>query len=538
MNTTATILALGERLPAVARAVALAAALIVVSALCGCMTLDRNTPRTPSSALNPTESRLTSLGQTWAGIAPEDAALSAFRLLPSSLEAFAARVAAIDAAERTLDLQYYIFHTDDTGLFLVDRLVTAADRGVRVRILVDDMYTHGIEKNLAAFDAHPNIELRIFNPWTQRSGALVRGIEFLFSPRLNHRMHNKLFIADGTVAILGGRNLADEYFDLNPEFEFRDLDVAAVGPIVSEANHLFDEFWNGPDAIPVTGLKPKPDVDAMLVEGRTRLIAHREHMKESAYAVAVKGTEFVQQLRTKSVSWVFAHGHVLGDPPVKAKGGDEGREAPTLTAQLRDDFYSAKRELLISSPYFVPGKAATARLGELDAGGVDVRILTNSLAANDVPIAHANYAKYRKGLLRGGVEVFELRKRAATDASKRSQRGYGSVNASLHAKTFVIDRERVFIGSLNLDPRSVVINTEVGALIDSPDLASSVAGSITTLMGPEWSYGLALTEDGKLIWIGKDANGAETRLTTDPDTSWWDRFKTGLIGLLPLEGQS
>src|SRR5688572_30215908 len=194
--------------------------MFVAAWLGGCVTLDRDTPRSPSIALTAAEAKATTLGQTWTALAPDDPNQSAFRALPNGLEAFAARVALIDAAERTLDLQYYIFHTDDTGLFIIDRLLAAADRGVRVRILVDDMYTHGIEKGLAAFDAHPNVELRIFNPWTQRSGAFVRAIEFLFSPRLNHRMHNKLFIADGVAVILGGRNLADEYFDLNPEFEF------------------------------------------------------------------------------------------------------------------------------------------------------------------------------------------------------------------------------------------------------------------------------------------------------------------------------
>jgi putative cardiolipin synthase len=528
-------------LPDLAAWLAVTAVSIAVSiALGGCVTLDRDTPRTPSSALGEAETTSTTLGQAWATMAPADPELSAFRLLPASLEAFAARVALIDAAERTLDLQYYIFHADETGLFLIDRLMAAADRGVRVRILVDDMYTHGIEKGLAAFDAHPNIELRIFNPWSQRSGSLVRGLEFIASPRLNHRMHNKMFIADGSVAILGGRNLADEYFHLNPEFEYRDLDVAAVGPIVREANGLFDEFWNCSDAIPVTGFKPRPDVDAMLKEGTARLLLHREHMKTTAYADAVRATEFVQQLKTKSLEWVFARGHVLGDSPVKAKGGDAARQAPTLADQMRDDFFAARQELLISSPYFVPGKNATRRLSELVSAGVDVRILTNSLAANDVKIAHANYAKYRKSLVRGGVDVFELRRRGASAAeqSKRAQRGYGSVDASVHAKAFVIDRQRVFIGSLNLDPRSVAINTEVGVLIDSPELATSVAGSMTRLMSPEWSYRLAVSSDGDLIWIGHDADGREIRFTTDPDTSWWDRFKAGFLGLLPLESQS
>jgi len=283
----------------------------------GCVTLDRNAPRTTGAALTKAESGETTLGRKWAEGAPEDSQTSAFRLLPDNLEAFAARVAMIDAAERTLDLQYYIFTDDETGLFIVDRLVAAADRGVRVRILVDDMCAHGIENGLAAFDAHPQIELRIFNPWKQRTGVPARLAEYLATPRLNHRMHNKMIIADGVLAVLGGRNIADAYYDRNSEFNFRDLDVAVAGPAVEDANRLFDGFWNGPNAIPVTGFRPAPDAASLLEAGRSRLIENREKMKNSAYAQAVLKTEFVEQLKSQSAHWVFAKGRVLGDAPDK-----------------------------------------------------------------------------------------------------------------------------------------------------------------------------------------------------------------------------
>lgn len=503
----------------------------------GCVTLDRHTPRIDSSALTETESNDTTLGRRWAAVAPADPQLSAFRLLPNSLEAFAARVAMIDAAERTLDLQYYIFSSDETGLFIVDRLVAAADRGVRVRLLIDDMYAHGVEKGLAAFDAHPNIELRIFNPWTQRSGGLARGVEFLFTPRLNHRMHNKMFIADGVVVILGGRNLADEYFDLSGEFEFKDLDVAAVGPVAAESSELFDAFWNGPDAIPITGLKPMPDFASMLESGRTRLQQHRESMRDSPYADAVRGTDFAQQLGSKSVQWVFARGRVVGDSPEKSTRAGDPTWTKSLAAEVKDEFFSAKRELLVSSPYFVPGKPATARLCEVAAGGAKVCILTNSLAASDVPLVHSGYSKYRRKLIEGGVEMYELRRRGAPEAKTDDDgRAFGSANASLHAKSFVVDRERVYVGSLNLDPRSVVLNTEVGVMIESVEISESVAKSMNLLMGPQWSFRVLL-EDGDLIWVGEDADGNEVRFTVEPDTSGWKRFKTKFLGLLPIEGQ-
>jgi cardiolipin synthase C len=503
----------------------------------GCVTLDRDTPRTASVALTTSEAMATTLGTKWSAAAPEDPSLSAFRLLPSSLEALAARIALIDAAERSLDLQYYIFHGDETGLFLVDRLVTAADRGVRVRILIDDMYAHGIEQGLAVFDAHPNIELRLFNPWTQRGSKLARGLEFLVTPRLNHRMHNKLFVADGTAAIFGGRNLADEYFDLHAEFEFKDFDVVALGPVATVADEVFDSFWNGPDAIPITGLE-QPDPNAALAAGRVRLIEHRDTMKTSAYAEAVRTTALVNELASRSVHWVFAKWKVVGDLPDKTTRSDDPRWSGALGTSVRDVFFGAERELLAASPYFVPRTAGTKQLCDMVTRGVNVRVLTNAFEATDVPVVHAGYSRYRTKLVRRGVEIFELRRLTAADTDDAaSKRAFGSANASLHAKTFVVDRERVFIGSMNLDPRSVALNTEIGVLIESPELAESVARSILLLMEPSRSYRLVIGPTDTLNWISENANGEEIRFRSDPNMSLWDRFKCGMLGVLPIEGQ-
>ena len=506
-----------------------------IIALGGCTTLDLKVERTPSAALSTSESESTRLSQAWAATAPDDASLSAFRLLPNNLEAFAARVAMIDASERTLDLQYYIFRPDDTGLLLVDRMVAAADRGVRIRLLVDDLCTHGFEEKLLAFDSHPNIELRIFNPWTQRGNKVARGLEFLFKSRLNHRMHNKLFIADGIVAILGGRNLADEYFSLNPEYDFRDLDVAVAGPVLRDANRLFDEFWNGPDAIPIAGLKAKPTPDSTLVAARTQLNEHRERMKTSAYAEAVRSTEFVQQLKTKSMAWLFAPGRIVGDSAEKTTRADDPQWNRSLADETKDVFFSAKTEMLICSPYFVPGKKLTQRLCDISASGARVRILTNSQASTDVPFVYDAYAKHRKKLLRSGIDVFEIRVHGAN--AKEQKREFGSEVSSLHAKTFVIDEQRTYIGSLNLDPRSVVINTEIGVLVESPELAKSVGRSIAALMEPEWSYRVTLSPDGKTRWVSEDDDGSLVEFDHEPDTSWWDRFIDDLLGLLPIEKQ-
>lgn len=501
-----------------------------------CTTLDRDVERTESLAISHEDAAATRFGQGWAKGAPADSSLSAFRLLESSLEAFAARIAVVNGAERTLDLQYYIFDADETGLFLVERLVAAADRGVRVRLLIDDMYAHGVEKSLAVFDSHPNIELRIFNPWTQR-GSFGRGLEFVTTPRLNHRMHNKLFIGDGTVAIFGGRNIADEYFDLHADFEFKDLDVVAIGPVATEGSRLFDAFWNGPDAIPVSGLKPQPETERALADGRARLATHREEMKSSPYADAIRSTELVKELSEQSGRWIFARAQVLGDTPDKTTRAGEPDWKGSLGEAVDDVFFGATRQVIASSPYFVPRDKGTDRLCELAAGGVEVVILTNSFAANDVGLVHAGYAKYRPRLVDCGVKLFELRRRQSTAEVGDDGRAFGSANASLHAKTFVVDRERVFIGSLNLDPRSIALNTEVGVLIESVELAEHVAASILTLTAPEWAYRISRDEAESLIWISEDAEGNEVIERHDPDTSAWKRFTNGLAGLLPIESQ-
>ena len=514
-----------------------AAAVVLLQA--GCATLDRNTPREAGTALAKEQARGTLLGEKWASVAPEDGESSAFRLLPDNLEAFAARIALIDAAERTLDLQYYIFASDDTGLFILDRLVSAADRGVRVRILVDDMTAHGTDRLLAAMDAHPRIELRVFNPWTQRKRPVARIAEFLVRPRLNHRMHNKLMVADGTLALLGGRNLADEYYDLSTGFNFRDLDVAALGPVAAEAGSLFDRFWNSPDAVPITGLRPALDTAALLAAERVRLAEHREKMKNSDYARAIRATTLVEELTSGSTRWVFARGRVIGDTPDKTRRPHGLFKAQPFGSAISDALNSARRELLISTPYFVPRTRGTAGLAELVARGVRVSVLTNTLASNDLAVVHAMYAKYRRKLIRGGVQLYELRRRGAREPHDGVRhRGFGSTEASLHAKTFVVDRERVFVGSLNLDPRSTVYNTEVGVLIESPELAESVAQSITAMQSPLWSYRLELGPGNRLHWMGENANGAMVRINHDPDTSWWSRFSNRLLGLLPIEGMT
>lgn len=537
-----------------------------------CTTLDRNAPREPSHAIADAEIPSTELGRRWAAIAPEDPSINAFRLLPNSLEALAVRIVLIDLAERTLDLQYYILVNDDTGRFLIERLVAAADRGVRVRLLLDDMYAHGVEGALMALDAHPNIELRIFNPWTQRGGMLARGTEFLFTPRLNHRMHNKLLIADGIVGIFGGRNIGDEYFSHHAEFEFRDLDVAVAGPVVAEGSALFDAFWNGPDAVALGGLDPAPDWETEFADARAALVEHRAEMQESRYARAVKETRFVEELEDRSTRWIFAPARLLADSPDKTSRAGDPEWSGSLSDSVRQVITGAQRELLASSPYFVPRRQGCESLAELTARGVEVVILTNSFAANDVGLVHAAYSRHRPRMVRDGVVLYEMRRRGAQDEidevvevdvlvevdaldapdgppgqdgqhlavgddPEESARAFGSANASLHAKTFVVDRERVFIGSMNLDPRSVAWNTELGLLIESPELAEQVAQAILALTVPSLSYRVSIGPLDELIWIGEDADGHELIFRHDPDTSAWERLSNGFAGLLPIEGQ-
>ena len=506
--------------------------------LAGCATFRIDVERVSSEAWpRPDE---TTLGRDAAKRLSASPGQSGFRLLDSGLDAFAARAALAEAAERTLDLQYYIIRADMTTQLLLYEALRAADRGVRVRLLVDDMYAVGKDFDLATFSAHPNIEVRVFNPFLARGPlGLSRLFEFIgSSARLNRRMHNKLWIADNAAAIVGGRNLGDEYFDAHVdahgEVNFTDLDVLALGPVVRETSRSFDDYWNSKWAVPIEAFVASPPGREQIADFATALAQRVEQFRDIEYARELHDPRFGRQLRRGEMPVVIAPAEVLYDnPATPAARGDEAQ--PSLTAlSVRTRIEGAEREVILISPYFIPSERDVAILTGLARRGVRVRVLTNSLASTDAPVVHAAYARYRPRLLAGGVEIYELH---PLPASGRAKRRLNSSGASLHAKAIVVDRRRVVVGSMNLDPRSRLHNTEIAMLIESAELGERVAKLFEDGVDPADAFRVELAErdrpEAGLAWLAEE-HGKPVRYTSEP-ASFWKRFAAGLLSLFAPE---
>lgn len=451
---------------------------------------------------------------------------SGVRALSNPLEAFAARMLLANTAERSLDLQYYIWHDDITGTLLLQALQRAANRGVRVRLLLDDNGISGLDALLLALDAHPQVEVRLFNPYPHRRFKLL-GYLTDFA-RLNRRMHNKALVADTQAAVVGGRNIGDEYFGANASLDFVDLDVLAAGPVAVEVATSFDAYWNSPLAYPV----------AILAEATTapepalaRRLAEVEGAPTTArYTQAVRETDLAAQLATGRLVLDWVPMRLVADPPAKA----EGRADPAnwMAADLTTVLGRADREVDLVSPYFVPGAQGTAALARYPAQGVRLRIVTNSLAATDVAAVHAGYARRRVDLLRAGVQLHEVKPDAGASDPPRWQMA-GSSAASLHGKTFALDRQRAFVGSFNIDPRSVRFNTEMGLVVESPALAGSISASLDQWLAAN-AYALRLGEGQQIEWVERTPAGVVVH-REEPRAGPWRRLVAALLSLLPIE---
>lgn len=508
--------------------------LALVALLPACATLRTDIPRVASHALPPDPH--TSLGQIVARVL-DPAQPSSFRLLESGRAALAARLALANRANKTLDLQYYLFHADTSGRVLVDALLQAADRGVRVRVLLDDVDTAESEQAIIALDAHKNIQIRLYNPFHVRGNSpLGRAVEFIGDKdRLNRRMHNKLFLADNQFGITGGRNIGDEYFQVENNVAFRDLDVMAVGATVGEMSAAFDQFWNSQHSIPARALPFDGARRKLLAERREALEAHRDQV-QSLMAPYLDMDTLGGGPVPGLGPWTPGQAELVLDDPDKTAGTASASDLP-ITRLLRMGL-EAREEVLIASPYFVPGRMGTDFLTQLGKRGVRVRILTNSLAANDVGVVHAGYARYRLPLLIAGVELNEL-KPMKEAPGVRIVTTRGSSRASLHSKAMVVDRARAYIGSMNLDPRSVLLNTEAGLLIHGPELAAQVARFIEAGMSREQSYLVKIDPDSdpaerKLIWLERQG-GKEFRHADEPRAGLLRRFLIDLMSELPIE---
>ena len=415
---------------------------------------------------------------------------------------------------------------DATGRILADHLLRAADRGVRVRVLIDDVNLKNRDASLASLDAHPNVEIRVFNPFPHRVSHLL-GFITDFN-RVNHRMHNKLMVLDNALAIVGGRNMSDHYFEVDPVFNFRDLDIAAAGPVVRDLSNVFDRFWNGEWSVPVAALVGRPftQEDLRLAEQRGREeLANVRYPHPLGQDLATLKAE----LSTIIGGFIWAPGRVVFDDPSSINDPS----VRVMHQALFKRFDRLETELLIESAYFIPLAPGVARVKALVDRGVRVRVVTNSLASNDVLPAFAGYSISRKSLIRAGVEVHEVRWEPGPLRQRQIVQGSKS---AVHTKTIVFDRKDVFIGSFNLDARSSIINTEAGLYVESPALAAQVVEYLDEGASSEVSYQVLLDRDDDLHWVAAD-DGKPLHWGKDPLTTRWQRFKAGFWRILPIMEQ-
>lgn len=503
---------------------------LLVMVLSGIVLADYLTPQAtgePSYAL-PAQPSQTLLDQELAPLLARHPGQSGAVMLIDGLDAFAARAISTRRAGRSIDLMYYIWQDDLTGHLLLRELWEAAERGVRVRMLLDDINTRGKDGALLAMVEHPNIQVRVYNPFRNRDGIrrLLEMVQRGWS--INHRMHNKAWIADGRVAVVGGRNVGVEYFDAAPDTNFRDLDVALFGPAVEEASAIFDTFWNSDQVVPISALnrKSRERLDEVMAD----ILEETRSPQARRFLERVDASDNVTRYITRNLTphWTDRI-RVLSDPPDKRADQDR---SDWLIHHILEDLRSARSKALMISPYFVPGSEGVVALANAARRhDAHVGVITNSLVANDVLAVHSGYAKYRERLLLAGVHLYEMRADVATDSSL-----FGSSGASLHTKAYVVDDRRGFIGSFNMDPRSINLNTEMGVLFDDPGLGGAVLEEYLLLSSPDWSYWLYLDEERQLRWLDARTD-PPTIETTEPGASLLQRSIARVLGWLPIESQ-
>jgi putative cardiolipin synthase len=480
--------------------------------------------RSESHALADPET--TALGRVFEPEARSHGGLSGFDLINSGETAFEARYAFARLAQRTIDAQYFIWASDETGRNMLAAMIAAADRGVRVRLLLDDLNIAGEDETFAILTAHPNIKVRVFNPFVDRGFHLA---DYLLDfDRVNHRMHNKAFIVDNAIAVVGGRNIANPYFAADQDANFRDLDLFAAGAVVREVSENFDAFWNSPWAISIHRVTGEAKAAADLTDFVDRL---HQQIGSEPYPFRTDLPEPYLEALVESVRkrLVWAKASLFADRPDKAQTGE-----PELLQELRAAVAGTiHNEVLIESAYFVPSDHGTDRYCALVKRGVRVRVLTNSLASTDEVAVYAGFMRHRADLLACGVELHELRpdaafiRRSAPWLSTRSE-------AELHTKAAVFDRAQVMIGSFNLDPRSRRLNTEMAILVESPDLAGKVGRFIDNGMALANAFRLEIDEDGDTVWVG-ETDGHVLRFHSAPQADLWRRLQADLLSLLPIE---
>ena len=494
----------------------------LLSTLAGCASAPLDSPKEESYAIaDISETRESIRAKEWVD-GKDD--VNGFYPLTQGFDAFGTRLALMDSAEASIDAQYFLMKPDDAGMVFASRLLEAADRGVRVRFLLDDIFTTVKDSSLAALDAHPNIEVRVFNPIARKG---IYGFNYLGHFKLaNRRMHNKAFVVDNQVAVVGGRNIAAEYYQLETTGEFIDFDMIAVGPIVREVSSEFDRYWNHKLAVPMEALYREDDEET-IEQTRAKLKQKMDEAGQSIYADAIN-TPVLKQLGAHELKPYIAQARLITDDPQKLLE-DVSQEQQILVNEMREAFLEAESEIIILTPYLVPRDRGIELIRELHAKGIRVTILTNSLATNNHTPVHSAYATYRKKMLEAGVELWEARADAAKITTPDGESQLDKL--TLHTKGILIDRKRVFVGSLNLDPRSIDINTEMGLLIDSPELAERLTDSVREHI-PKMAYRVKMDDEGNLSWHAR-IDGKQVVETKEPQTSAWDRFKAWFLKIAP-----
>ena len=452
---------------------------------------------------------------------------SGVSLLADPDDALQSRLHLAALAQSTLDLQYYLWQGDDSGLALTYEVLRAAERGVRVRILLDDIYHSGRDSAYQTLDSHPNVEVRLFNPMGNR-GSVKQMNYAVGKSAFNYRMHNKIFLVDGVAAILGGRNIGDEYFGRDASFNFQDIDAIVVGKVAADAGGAFDLFWNAELAIPVAALTQR--TYHITEEQTAQLITARERVRPAVERGRAASATRADWLATLASGLLWTKAEILVDRPDRS---DDYPDSAFMTF-MHDAHAQPRESAVIQTAYLIPNGPTLANLERLTSAGVTLRILTNSAKSNNHSSVHAYYAGYRKALLTTGIDLYEVQGKGSLAAYL--DRVGEDAHAGLHTKAMVIDDRVAVIGSYNMDPRSRVWNSEIALIVRDPDFARQILQEMERDFAPEASWRLSLDDTGALIWTGESGDEL-VQLTKDPGSSWWDRFLWGMLRLLPLENE-
>lgn len=504
-----------------------------------CTTLPKQTPQPIEYAFD-TETKQTSLAQIILPLREQNPNLTGYHVLYDPLEALAARIHLIDKAEKTLDLQYYIWDNDKIGSLALHSIIKAADRGVKVRLLMDDNNAKKMEGIYLALDQHKNIDVRLYNPYRFRH---YRAMDMVLDlKRINRRMHNKSFIADNQIALIGGRNMSNQYYNVSDSYQFSDVDVMLVGSASDEIVHSFDEYWNDDYAFPVKQIVNPRHYSLRFESLKQQLEQHSQNISVQNYLDLATRSHAFENWLNSSIQFDWVKAEIVSDSPSKIRS--KAKKEQHLNFQLLNRLEKPEQSVDIISAYFVPEKKGEKMLSELAQNNIQVRVLTNSFKANDVFLVHAFYGKYRKNLLKDNVELYEFLSVPETEnlnanteeiAEKAKVSLKGLSQSSLHAKLMAIDQKQVFIGSFNFDPRSAYLNTEIGVLLDSPNLARAVHQTMDQNLS-KYAYKLVLDANNKINWKIKRQDGSIKTYLKEPKMKWWQKAGVKVISWLPLEG--